>query len=111
MRRLWLGTAPGDRRTDPSGGPRPTTRAAAVRPSAPVGPGVARSARTCYPYGMQAVATKHRILDALNDLADDASIEEAIERLYLLDKAEKGFRQLDAGQSLDHEEVKRRIGL
>jgi len=60
---------------------------------------------------MQAIASKHRILSALNDLADDASIEEAIERLYLLAKADKGLRQLDAGQALDHEEVKRRFGL
>ncbi len=60
---------------------------------------------------MQAVANKQRILDALSDLADDASVEEAIERLYFLAKAEKGLGQLDAGQGIDHEEVKRRFGL
>ena len=60
---------------------------------------------------MQAVATKQRILDALDDLAEDASIEDAIERLYFLAKAEKGLTQLDAGQSLDHDDVKRRLGL
>ena len=60
---------------------------------------------------MQAVATKQRILDALSDLAEDASIEDAIERLYFLAKAEKGLAQLNAGQSLDHDEVKRRLGL
>jgi predicted transcriptional regulator len=60
---------------------------------------------------MQAVATKQRILEALSDLAEDASVEDAIERLYLLAKAERGLAQLDAGQGLDHDEVKRRIGL
>jgi len=60
---------------------------------------------------MQAVANKQRILDALSDLADDASVEEAIERLYFLAKAENGLGQLDAGQGIDHEEVKRRFGL
>lgn len=60
---------------------------------------------------MQAVPSKQRILDALSDLADDASVEEAIERLCLLAKAEKGLGQLDAGQSLDHDAVKRRVGL
>ena len=60
---------------------------------------------------MRSVANKQRILDALGDLSDDASVEEAIERLYFLAKVEKGIAQLDAGQGLDHEEVKRRIGL
>lgn len=60
---------------------------------------------------MQAVATKQRILDALSDLDEDASIEDAIERLYFLARAEKGLAQLDAGPSLDHDEVKRRFGL
>jgi hypothetical protein len=60
---------------------------------------------------MNAAASKQRILDALSDLAEDASVEEAIERLYFLAKAEKGIGQLDAGKSLDHEEVRRRVGL
>lgn len=60
---------------------------------------------------MQAVANKQRILHALDDLPEDATVEEAIERLCFLAKAEKGLTQLDAGQSLDHDEVKRRVGL
>ena len=64
-----------------------------------------------YRLQMQAVANKQRILNALDDLPEDASVEDAIERLYFLAKAEKGFAQLDAGQSLDHDDVKRRVGL
>ena len=60
---------------------------------------------------MGGVVGKRRILDALSDLPDDASIDEAIERLYFLAKVEKGLAQLDASQGLDHEEVKRRAGL
>ena len=60
---------------------------------------------------MRSVGNKQRILDALNNLSDDATVEEAIERLYFLAKVEKGIAQLDAGQSVDHEEVKRRVGL
>jgi predicted transcriptional regulator len=60
---------------------------------------------------MPAVASKQRILAALNDLDEDASIDEAIERLYLLAKVEKGLAQLDAGQGVEHDEVKRRLGL
>ena len=60
---------------------------------------------------MRSAAGKQRILDALNDLPDDASVEEAIERLYFLARVEKGLAQLDAGQSLDHDDVMRRVGL
>jgi hypothetical protein len=60
---------------------------------------------------MRSVAGKQRILDALSDLPDDVTVEEAIERLYFLAKVEKGLAQLDARQGLDHEEVRRRVGL
>ncbi len=54
-------------------------------------------------------ARKQRILDALGDLPDDVTVEEAIERLCFLAKIERGLAQLDAGQGLDHDEVKRRL--
>lgn len=60
---------------------------------------------------MEPVANKQRILDALIDLAEDAGVEDAIERLCFLAKADKGLAQLDAGQGLAHEDVKRRLGL
>ncbi|HEU4408200.1 MAG TPA: hypothetical protein VFS43_23255 [Polyangiaceae bacterium] len=56
------------------------------------------------------MASKQRILATLNDLDENANVEEAIERLYLLAKAEKGLAQLDAGRGIDHDEVKRRLG-
>lgn len=58
-----------------------------------------------------AVANKQKIMDALESLADDASVEEAIERLYFLAKAERGLAQLERGEGIDHEEIKRRVGL
>lgn len=45
---------------------------------------------------MQALATKQRILEALGALAEDASIDDAMERLYLLAQAEKGHRTVEA---------------
>lgn len=57
------------------------------------------------------MASKQPIPDARNDLADDASVKEAMERRSFLAKAEKGLAELDAGQSVDHQEVKRRLGL
>ena len=54
---------------------------------------------------------KQRILQALDDLPDNATVEQAIELLYLLAKVEKGLAQLDCGEGLSHEEVKRRFSL
>lgn len=61
----------------------------------------------CYLAPMPLADNKQKILAALSDLADDASIEEAIERLHVLAKIERGLAQLDAGQFVEHEEVKR----
>jgi predicted transcriptional regulator len=53
---------------------------------------------------------KDRILGALQDLPADASIDDAIERLVFLARIEEGLAELDAGQGVAHEEVKRRFG-
>ena len=54
---------------------------------------------------------KQRIIHALDDLPEDATVEQAIERLYFFAKVEKGVAQLDNGEGISHEEVKRRFGL
>ena len=54
---------------------------------------------------------RERILEALQDLAPDATYDEAIERLIFLAKIEAGLAELDAGKSISHEEVKQRLGL
>jgi predicted transcriptional regulator len=54
---------------------------------------------------------KERLLHALDDLPDDATFEQAIERLYLLSKIDKGLAQRDADEGVPHDEVKRRFGL
>ena len=41
----------------------------------------------------------------------DATFEDAIERLVFLAKVEAGIAQLDAGEGVPHQEVKRRVGL
>ncbi len=53
--------------------------------------------------------TKEKILDALRALPADATVEDAIERLVFMAKVEEGLAQLDAGQGVPHEEVKRRF--
>ena len=52
---------------------------------------------------------KERVLDAVRDLPDDATVEDAMERLYFLAKIEEGERQADVGQTVSHEEAKQRI--
>lgn len=53
--------------------------------------------------------TKQRVIDAVRGLPEDATVEDAMERLYFLAKIEEGERQADAGQTVSHEEAKRRI--
>jgi hypothetical protein len=53
---------------------------------------------------------KDRAIEAIQQLPANASVEEMMERLYFLSKVERGFQQIEAGQSVSHEEAKRRFG-
>jgi predicted transcriptional regulator len=55
------------------------------------------------------VGTKQQILKALEELPDDASVEDALDRLYLLYKVERGLQQADGGEMISQEEVRRRM--
>jgi len=60
---------------------------------------------------MPTPTARERILEALRDLPDDATFDDAIERLIFLSKIDAGLAELDAGKGIPHEEVKRRLGL
>jgi len=60
---------------------------------------------------MPTPTARERILEALQDLPDDATVDDAIERLVFLAKVDAGLAELDAGKGIPHEEVKRRLGL
>jgi predicted transcriptional regulator len=60
---------------------------------------------------MADVNTKDRIIEAMRELPVDATYDDAIERLVFLAKVEEGLAQLDAGQGIRHEEIKRRFGV
>jgi len=51
------------------------------------------------------VGTKQQILRAIEELPDDAGVEDALDRLYLLYKVERGLRQADRGELISQEEV------
>lgn len=53
--------------------------------------------------------TKQKILKAIEGLPDDAGVEDALDRLYLLYKVERGLRQADRGELLTPEEVRERM--
>lgn len=52
---------------------------------------------------------KSEIVRAMQDLPDDATVEDAIERLYFLAKVERGLEQSEAGETISHEEINARF--
>jgi predicted transcriptional regulator len=57
----------------------------------------------------ESTSAKQKALAAIEQLPADATVEDAIERLVLLAKIERGLAQLDAGRGIDHSEAKRRL--
>ena len=55
------------------------------------------------------MGSKQQILKAIDELPDDASVEDALERLYLLYKIERGLRQAENGELLTQEEARQRM--
>ena len=55
------------------------------------------------------MTTKEKAIQAMQALPDDASLEDAMERLFLLAKIERGIQQADAGELIPHEKVKERM--
>ncbi|MGH9383882.1 MAG: hypothetical protein ACRD2N_06320 [Vicinamibacterales bacterium] len=55
--------------------------------------------------------TRDQMVEAIRELPPDASVDDAIERLVFLAKIEEGLAQLDRGELIPHDEVKRRLGL
>ena len=53
--------------------------------------------------------TKHQMLKAIEELPDDANVEDALEQLYLLYKINRGIKQADAGELVSQEEARLRM--
>jgi predicted transcriptional regulator len=58
---------------------------------------------------MSQSSTKKKVLEAVEQLPPDATVEDAMERLYFLYKIERGLAEADAGKTVPHEEVKKRF--
>jgi hypothetical protein len=55
------------------------------------------------------ITTKEKMLKTVKELPDDASFEDAMERLFLLTKIERGIEQADQGKTISHQVVKDRM--
>ena len=58
---------------------------------------------------MQQTTLKAKMERLIHNLPEEASIEEAMEMLYLLYKIEKGIQQADSGKTVSHEEAQKRL--
>ena len=52
---------------------------------------------------------KELVLDAISELPNDASLDEISDRVDFLAAIQKGFDQLDRGEGISHEEIKRQL--
>lgn len=52
---------------------------------------------------------KKEILETIEQMPDDADIDEVMYRLYVLDKVRKGRQAVEEGRTVSHEDLKREI--
>jgi len=53
---------------------------------------------------------KQNVIQMIERLPDDASVEDIMAELYFRQKVDEGLRQLDAGEGIEHEEARRKLG-
>jgi predicted transcriptional regulator len=65
---------------------------------------------SCFQQGHNHYMTqKQLVLNAINDLPDDAPLSDIVERVEFLAAVQKGLDQLDQGLGIPHDEVKRQL--
>lgn len=58
---------------------------------------------------MPDVSVKDRVRRALEEMPNDVSFEEVMERIFILQKVERGRQQIAAGEGIPHEEARRQM--
>ena len=53
---------------------------------------------------------KEQLLKAIEELPQNASIEDAMEKLFLIYKVDRGIQQADSGHKISQDEAKKRMG-
>lgn len=56
-------------------------------------------------------SAKQLALQAVEQLPEDATLEDAMERLYFLEKIERGRGDARAGRVIAHEDIPKRLGV
>jgi predicted transcriptional regulator len=52
---------------------------------------------------------KQRVQRVLDAFPEDVNVDEFLEKVYLLQKIETGERQIEAGETVSHEDAKQRL--
>jgi predicted transcriptional regulator len=52
---------------------------------------------------------KQRVQQVLDAFPEDVNVDEFLEKVYLLQKIEAGERQIEAGETVSHEDAKKRL--
>jgi hypothetical protein len=52
---------------------------------------------------------KERVLKTVSELPDDCSVYEMADRIEFLSAVQKGLAQLDRGEGIPHDEIKRQL--
>ena len=52
---------------------------------------------------------RDRVLRAVGEMPDGATYDDVMERIYMLQKIERGRRQIEAGEGVPHEEARRQM--
>jgi len=60
---------------------------------------------------MKDASIRDKVLEAIQELPSDATVEDAMEKLYFLGKIEKGLEDANSGRTISHEEVRKRFAL
>ncbi len=55
------------------------------------------------------MTTKELVIEMIRRMPEAATVVDIMEELYVRQKIDEGLRQLDAGETLEHEAVKQRM--
>jgi hypothetical protein len=55
------------------------------------------------------MTTKEAVLEMIRQMPDNVTVSDIMAALYVRHKIEKGLRQLNAGQGIDHDEVRKML--
>jgi predicted transcriptional regulator len=55
------------------------------------------------------VSQKELVLEAIQELPDDASIDQIADRIEFIAAIQKGIDDIDRGDTIPHEEIKRQL--